>query len=250
MLELISASKMAAFNLKNNKGESAVIPAPETIPQNHRCRCCGIKLDGLGILINHPDTFTDHYRFPNVNVEHTHEPYACIYCAALLKSRTAMTGASGSGAVTPNDFLRLLTTEERFAFFSNPPKPPFAVCIVNATQQHVWWQAETAYNRDFFKIRFGTRLLTVDRLKALKLGQLVYAYESAEKARRHVFIPLSRNLKGPYDGLFVLGFEKNKDGEFTKEIRTLSQDIELGTLWAALEIRAGLHKNLTLPSNI
>ena len=55
----------------------------------------------------------------------------------------------------------------RAYFLLNPPSPPFACVISDATMQHLIWMAPTNWNQAQYKILLGSRLLTIRQEKLM-----------------------------------------------------------------------------------
>ena len=168
----------------------------------------------------------------------------CGPCKAL-RHRTALTGASASGFISEGKFSRLLSTDERLLFLLDPPSKPFAVAIVNAQQQHVWWHTPASYDRNYFVIRYGSRTLDVDRLAAIEIAEKVRAFEEANKKYSRALYSFTKNLKAQHDGHLKGAFSKDDSLEAVALKQSLIP-LSLGTRWAAQQLMSALRNNKTL----
>lgn len=206
------------------------------------CAFCGTPLSGKGVPVVFGLTFVDYALLADRSSKS-----ACGSCTAL-RHRTAMTAASASGCVTEDGFSRLLSREERLGFLMNPPCKPFAVGIVNAQQQHVWWHTPASYDRDFFVIRYGARTLDVDRLAAIKVAEKIRTIEADATKYARVFYSPTKNLKAQHDGHLKTAFIKDDSPE-AAALKSLIVPLSFGTWWAAQQLLMALRKYDTLSLN-
>lgn len=225
-----TASELAAASFHGEIAKGMPVTQGET------CSACGTDLKGSGSVYAPPKTFNDIHHFANPAGTHV-----CGSCATLLTSSVATAGYSGSGVVSAAGFGRLLSNKERLAFLMSPPEPPFAVAIITAQRQHVWWMARVAYDRDLIPLQFGHRPLIINRPRAIEAADAMLAYEAAkievDKKPTYVFIPLDRELKSGNDGQFTYRFQMD-DGNHAKALKAQLVQLSLGDLWAAAQLRA------------
>lgn len=206
------------------------------------CAACATPLEGKGVPFEIKKSFGDTFQLADRDGR-----TLCGDCAALMDSREAAIG-TGSGVVSAAGFQRLLSNRERLQFLLTPPEPPFAVAIVNAQRQHVWWMARTTYDQDLIPLQFGHRPLIIDRPLAIEAAEAILDYERNELEltgkTTFVFVPLSRDLKSPADGGLTIRFQQD-EGNQAKALRSLINNLSLGDLWAAMQIRAGVRETKT-----
>lgn len=214
------------------------VALPEVVDvESDDCIACGTPLEGQGVPYKPQKTFGDTFLFAKPTSK-----ASCANCAGLMVSREASIG-TGSGVVSENGFQRLLSNVERIRFLMDPPKPPFAVSIITAQRQHVWWMARTSYDRDLILMQFGHRPMTIDRPFVIKVARAILDYEkmATDKLGKSVFVfaPLSRELKSPSDGELTFRFQVDESDE-AKSVRQLINKLTLGDLWAVMQIRAAV----------
>ena len=206
-----------------------------------RCACCGGDVEGVVHNYVPGKTFNDLSSFARPGGREV-----CASCMSLLLDDAATAGHSGSGAATKEGFRRLLSNMERLDFLADPPAPPFAVAVITAKRQHVWWMARVAYDRDLIPVQFGHRALVVDRRLAVQAADAILEYERAtEEAARtdrsrkttFVLVPLTRDLKSSSDGQYTLRFQLDQ-GNQALALKSLLSELTLGDLWAAAQLRA------------
>ena len=225
-----TASKLAAaaFGGAAERGEAA---APGT-----RCAACGGDVEGTSHAFAPGKSFNDVALFA-IPGSRT----VCSSCASLLLSTDATSGHTASGVVSAIGFQRLLSNRERLAFLTAPPEPPFAVALITAKRQHVWWMARVAYDRDVIPIQFGHRALIIDRPRAMAAAEAVLEYEAETTERdgrtTYVFVPLSRDLKLSQDGQYTPRFQMDQ-GNHALSLKHQLSRLTLGDLWAMSQLRS------------
>ena len=207
-----------------------------TVPDDMHCAACGGHCGGIAHEFVAGKSFNDKSMFsrPGGNM-------VCSSCASLLVSTDATSSPTGSGVVSADGFQRLLSNRERLAFLATPPKPPFAVAIITAKRQHVWWMARVAYDRDTIPVQFGHRSLMIDRPRAIGAADAVLEYEAEtterDKKTTYVFVPLSRDLKLSQDGQYTHRFQIDQ-GNHAKSLKQQLSRLSLGDLWAMSQLRS------------
>lgn len=223
------------------------LPLNQTVPVNvHRCAACSEALNGQGIPFKPRKSFGDSFLLAERDSN-----IVCAPCDALLTSTFATSKFTGSGAVSASGFNRLFSNEERFHFLVNPPEPPFAVAIITAQRQHVWWMAKTSYDKDLIPLQFGHRRLMIDRPLAVDLALAIVDFEknsAAEGRPTYIFKPLDRDLKSPGDGEMWPRFLRDQS-EAAIALRKRLSNITLGDLWALTQIRNALNNTETTTIN-
>lgn len=211
-------------------------------PDGARCAASGIPLEGLAVPFSPGANYNDYFQMADDAGDLLHP-----LVAAVMKDKEA-SGTTGSGVASAAGFSRLLSNRERLLFLMDPPEPPFAVAIVNAQRQHVWWMARTSYDRDHIAVQFGHRRLTIDRPKAIAAARAWLDYEAMTGVRDGkpilALVPLSRDLKSPDDGLPTIRFQRDQSEE-AAALRSVLTDLSMGDLWAAFQIRAAVRETRT-----
>lgn len=229
----VSDLAVAAFGLTPHT------QAAHRLNRQVRCGACGTAIESLAIPFDAPRSFHDFQMMAD-----TTSAYICLPCSALMTSEVA-TNVQASGVVHEGGFNRLSSNVERLRFFMEPPKPPFAVAIVNAKRQHVWWMAKVCYDPDLIPIQFGHRRLLIDRQRAIAAAKAVLEYEaqalSRDKRTSFVFLPISRDLKSPDDGMMTHRFMRDESPE-AQRVRGIINSLSFGDLWAAQQIRAAVRE--------
>jgi len=230
-----TASKLAARAF-----DGAAAPLRDVDPET-RCAACGGSCDGRAHAFVPQKSFNDVALFARPGGRDV-----CESCSVLLFNADATAGHSGSGVVSAMGFTRLLSNRERLAFLTAPPEPPFAVALITAKRQHVWWMARVAYDRDVIPLQFGHRALIVDRPRAVSAADAVLEYEqdtliasAQDKAVKptYVFTQLSRDLKTSQDGQYTARFQVDQ-GNHAKALKAQLAQLTLGDLWAMSQLRA------------
>ena len=216
------------------------------VPEGERCAASGILIGTKGVLFKPSGNFGDHYQMADDGGR-----FLSIAAAAVMADPVS-SNAAGSGVATSTGFERLLSNRSRIAFLVDPPAPPFAVAIVNAKRQHVWWMARTSYDRDLIPMQYGHRQFLIDRPKMLEATRAILAYEAAAQERdgraTHVLVPLgpdqNRDMKHPDFGQPTQRFQNDASPE-AAHVRKLITDLSIGDLWAAMAIRAAVRETKT-----
>lgn len=87
----------------------------------------------------------------------------CMTATAINKGFSSVISLSGVSKISKlNDFAKALV---------NPPEPPFSMCYGNAKQQHLLWRTPVNYSQEFFDVRVGKRVLSIN------LPEVKAAYE-------------------------------------------------------------------------
>jgi len=211
-------------------------PGGQAAPEGTRCAACGGDCHGTSHHYVAGKSFNDKSMF-----SHPGGDRVCASCSSLLLSDEATSGHTGSGVVSAIGFKRLLSNRERLAFLTAPPEPPFAVALITAKRQHVWWMARVAYDRDVIPVQFGHRALIVDRPRAIAAADAVLEYEAETTERdqktTYVFVPLSRDLKLSQDGQYTSRFQIDQ-GNHARSLKQQLSRLSLGDLWAMSQLRS------------
>lgn len=203
-------------------------PTEQATTDGH-CMFCGTELRGRGVHYKRPKSFGDHSLLSDPL-----SGSACASCAGL-QTRKALTSASASGVVSGHGFSRLLSTNERLRFFMTPPAAPFAVAIVNATQQHVWWHTPATHDANEILLRYGQRTLDISRIEAINLADVIRRYELEPGNPARAFYSFSRNLKMTHDGHMTAPFMRDQS-PMAITIKRRASQLSFGTLWAANQL--------------
>ena len=228
-MKAVTASALAVHAL--GLASAATLPTTET-----HCAACWTILDGRGVPFKPKRSFNDVQQMAVQNGRQL-----CGNCGILMTDSSASNKASGSGAASQAGFQRLLSNMERVAFLTAPPKPPFAVAIITAQRQHVWWMARVAYSPNLIPLQFGHRPLIIDRPRAIAAANAVMEYENGPFPNGktvYPFAPLSRDLKSSGDGQYTYRFEQDT-GNHAVALRSDLAKLSLGDLWAMAQCRAG-----------
>lgn len=212
-----------------------------SVAHGTRCAACGHDADGVVHDYAPGKTFNDIAMFASPGRRDV-----CASCATLLLSDAATASHTGSGVATTTGFRRLLSNMERLDFLVDPPEPPFAVALVTAKRQHVWWMARTAYDRDRIPLQFGHRSFVIDRPRSISAADAVLEYErdSVDAAARDkslratfVFAPQSRDLKSSNDGQYTPRFQLDQ-GNHALSLKAQLSRLSIGDMWAMTQLRA------------
>lgn len=162
MQKFISPSVLAVNAAGLTPEGTAVCDEP-----GHCCGVCGIQLQ-VGEVVDDmrlPATFTNHS-----SLAYPSEKWRCSACTAIM-TRSAFQMGVSTVLITQDDIYPMMRKEHRAWFFLTPPKPPFALAIQNAKQQHTVWRAPVTLNTDQIVMRVGEQVLRIRRPLLLKAAE-------------------------------------------------------------------------------
>lgn len=115
----------------------------------------------------------------------------CGDCAAVIGEQRLIL-QWGNAVASTDGLFKLADNISRAHFFLNPPKPPFAMALLTAKQEHVWWRAPVSHSVDMYSVRIGDRIMTIRRAvlaKAHNINRRLNAAISAKtKVKRQIGI--------------------------------------------------------------
>ena len=96
-----------------------------------------------------------------------HAPY-CSLEALYSTTIKPLREAAMSIAINKKGVIKIGKGVELAKVLFDPPPPPFSIMIGTAKQQHLLWRSPVNDDRDFFQVRVGDMLLTIDRERIIK----------------------------------------------------------------------------------
>ena len=185
----------------------------------------------------------------------------CGYCTATREQpvmrflQRTLIASDGCYSVAKDD--------ERAWLFLTPPKPPFAVCINQASATatfHLHWRTPVTTDVNLLVVRVGERVLRIRRLRLLDALQTCQEVADilAERAsttkktppniRHHPFISLNRDMDHPNHGALLPKALALKP-EYPELIEGL-QNLWPGELWALATLAKAKTPTPTQPMRI